>query len=402
MYKDIGYEKARDIMLELVHPVSAESVPLSKAYRRILAGDVTASADVPPFNRSPFDGYAFRTRDTAGASWESPVVLKILEEVPAGCCPSIPVTPGTATKILTGSPIPEGADGVIKYEATEFTDKTVKLFEPVTRHDIVGKGEDIKAGALLAKKGSQIDPALAGTLAAQGIARPLVYRRPKIGIISTGNELAEVEERLTGGKIHNTNRYMLAGAVLLAGAEPIILGTARDTAEELLELLEKGLEICDMVISTGGASVGDYDAAPKAVVLSGAETIVRGIDMKPGGACVYGIKDGKAIFGLSGNPAAAAVNFYSVCLPCIRKLAGLGEYMLRTTTVTLAEDLHKKSPRTRLIRGRLDLSGGQALMRFSGQGNAMLHAMVGCDVLAEIPAASPALKAGTKLKAYLI
>lgn len=402
MYSNIPYEQARDIMLAQVRPSETENVPLAQCYGRVLAKDLIASADVPPFDRSPYDGYAIRTADTIDASRESPVTLSITEEIPAGSVPTIPVTAGTAAKILTGSPVPAGADCVVKYEETEFTAEVVKIFGHITSHDIILRGEDVKKGALLAKRGDLIDSALAGTLAAQGVSSPVVFRKPKIGIISTGNEIVDPEEEISGGKIRNTNRYMLEGAILRAGAEPVILGTARDDAGEIAALVEKGIAVCDMIVSTGGASVGDYDTMPAVLEISGAQTLVRKIDMKPGGACVYGVRDGKIIFGLSGNPAAAAVNFYSVCLPCVRKLMGLSGFMLSETVVTLAEDFEKKSKQTRLIRGRLDLSDGEIMLRFSGQGNAMLHAMVGCDVLAEIPENSPPMRAGARLRAYLI
>ena len=402
MHENIGYENARDIMLERICRVTAEHTPLSEAFERILAEDLNATEDVPPFDRSPFDGYAIRVADTESASRENPVILRILEEVPAGSVPAIPLTRGTATKILTGSPVPEGADSVIKYEETEFTAEIVKIFGPVTRHDVVRRGEDIKKGESLARKGDKIEPAMAGALASQGISSPLVYRIPRVGIISSGNELAEVFEEISGGQIRDTNRYMLEGEIRRAGAQAVHLGTAKDSPDEVAELIEKGLSDCDMIFLTGGASVGDYDATPKAMELVGAKTVVRGVDMKPGGACVYGIKESKAIFGLSGNPSAAMANFYSVGLPCLRKLTGLREYMCREITVTLAEDFRKKSHRTRLVRGRLDLTDGEVRICFPGQGNAILHALTGCDVLAEIPAGSTGLKARTRLRAYLI
>ena len=402
MYKDIDFEKARDVMLELMRVMSPENIPLPESYGRVLAEDLTVREDIPPFDRSPFDGYAFKTADTLGASRETPVTLRVIEEVPAGSLPTQAVTPGTAVKVLTGSPVPEGADGIIRYEDTQFTAETVTLFEPVIKHDIVRRGEDVRQGQLLAGRGDRIDPALMGSLAAQGVSRPLVFKLPRIGIISTGNELLDIGEEMSAGKIRDTNRYMLEGAVRHIGAVPVNLGTARDTAEEVAELIRKGIGECDAVISTGGASVGDYDVAPKAIELAGAELVVRKVLMKPGSACAYGISKGKAVFCLSGNPAAAMVNFYAVALPCLRKLMGLAEYMSKTAVITLAEDFNKPSPQTRLLRGRLDLSGGEVLMRFSGQGNAMLHSTNGCDVLAVIPAGSGKVGAGIRLKAFLI
>lgn len=402
MLKNIDYEQARDLMLERALPVGTERVSINESCGRVLAEGLKAGADVPPFDRSPFDGYAFRTADTAGASRENPVTLRILEEVPAGSVPTMPVTEGTATKILTGSPVPDGADGIVKYEVTEFTAETVKLFEPVTAHDIVRRGEDVKAGTELAKAGSVIDPALLGTLASQGIAEPLVYRKVRVGIISTGNELVEVGQPLTGGKIHDSNRYVLEGVVCGTGAEPVFLGTARDTEEEIAALIAKGLESCDAVFTTGGASVGDYDATPRAMELAGVELLVRKLNIKPGGACAYGLGGGKPVMCLSGNPAAAAVNLYAVGIPLIRRLMGLTDCLHIETELILADGFKKKSPQTRLLRGRLEYTGEGLAIRTGGQGNAMLHAMIGCNALAIVPEGSPPIPAGTKLKGYIL
>ena len=402
MYCDIDFEMARDILLGLMRVMPAESIDLTEACGRALAEDLDAKEDVPPFDRSPYDGYAFQTENTRKASREHPVSFRIIEEVPAGNIPSKAVTPGTAMKILTGSPVPEGADGIVKYENTEFTAETVKIFEPVMRHDIVRRGEDIHQGQLLAKKGDKIDPALMGSLAAQGIGRPLVYERPRVGIISTGNELVDTDGEMGEGKVRNTNRYILEGMVRLAGAVPVQLGTAMDSAEEIAGMIGKGVEICDAVITTGGVSVGDYDLTPKAMVLAGAEIAVRKVYMKPGRACAYGICKEKALFCLSGNPAAAMMNFYTVVLPCLKKLMGFNEYLNKTILVTLAEDFTKPSPETRMLRGKLDISTGEALMRFSGQGNVMIHAIIGSDVVAIIPAGTKRVEAGTKLKAFLL
>lgn len=402
MLTTIPYDEARELMLGVVQPVGLEPVALPDADGRVLAEDIVAETDIPPFARSPFDGYAFRMQDSAGASKEHPVTLKITEEIPAGHFPQKEVTAGTAAKILTGGPIPSGADTVVKYEETEFTAETVTLFAPSLRRDIIEAGEDVTKGALLAQAGDRVDPALYGTLAAQGVTRPKVYKIPRVGILSTGSELVEADEPISGGKIRNTNRYMLEAACRAAGLEPVSLGIAGDSVEAIAQLIARGLENCDALISTGGVSVGDYDLTPAAMKEAGAEILVRKIAVKPGGACAYGVKGGKALFCLSGNPMASLTNFYAVALPCLRKLAGLREYHNKTITVKLSGPFGKPSHSVRLLRGRLDLTSGEALMKPVGQGNAMLHEMIGCDVLAVVPAGSPKLSAGTALQAYLL
>ncbi len=401
-----SFTQARDLLLSLSTPISrTERVPLTFALGRVLAEDVIAQSDVPPFDRSPYDGYAFQAAGTAGASRENPVTLKILEEVPAGSMWSRPVTPGTATKILTGAPIPPGADAVTKYEDTKFTAETVTLFAPSRPGDnIVPQGEDVHTGDLLVPRGTMIDAALLGSLASQGMTEPLACARPKVGVLTTGSELAEAGDTLSGGRIGNSNRDTVQGVLSEAGCEPVFLGAPGDTVEAIAQALEAGLSQCDAIVTTGGVSVGDYDMTPAALDAIGAETLVRELDLKPGGACAYARKDGRLIFCLSGNPASALTNYYAVVLPALRKLTGLGTPELPSLRVRIKTDYPKRSPKTRLLRGRLDLSGeGVAWMELAeAQGNGVLHTMIGCNLLAVVPAGSGRLAAGTELEAYLL
>ena len=399
------YRAARELLLGMVGPISrVERVPLLEADGRVLAENVTAAGDVPPFDRSPYDGYAFRAADTAGADEAHPVTLFVLEEVPAGSMWSREVVAGTATKILTGAPIPPGADAVTKYEDTVFTAETVTISEAFSSGDnVIPRGEDVQKGQLLAEAGTVIDSALLGTLAAQGITEPRCYGVPRVGIITTGSELIGPGEPRSGGKIVNTNRYTFYAAVRRSGCEPVIIGTPGDDPQAIAGAMNEALDTCDLVISTGGVSVGDYDFTPDAMARTGAELLIRTLFLKPGGASAYALRDGKLLCGLSGNPASALTNFYAVVLPVLRKLQGLREPRLTEISVTLAEDFRKKSPKTRLIRGTLDLAEGTARMHVSkAQGNGVLHSLIGCDLLAEIPAGSPRLPAGTRLSAYLI
>jgi len=199
------YTEIRDLLVSRVRCVDTERVPLLESAGRVLAADLAAQADIPAFDRSPYDGYAFRAADTAGATRDAPVTLRILEEVAAGALPTQAVTPGTAVKILTGAPIPEGADAVINYEATRFTAETVTLFDPVKPGaNIVRRGDDVRAGTLLARCGQVIDAGTAGTLAGQGVAAPEVFRVPRIAVLSTGSELVEADAVPGRGMIRNS------------------------------------------------------------------------------------------------------------------------------------------------------------------------------------------------------
>lgn len=398
------YETARDLLIDCVTAVSTESVPLPECAGRVLAAELRAEENVPAFDRSPYDGYAFRAADSALASKENPVTLRILEEVPAGAVPSVTVSEGEAVKVLTGAPIPEGADAVIPFEKTEFTDETVTIFAPLkSGENVVKIGEDVQKGAVLALEGEVIDTGLSGALAAQGVAMPEVYRIPKIGIISTGSEIVEADEKPAPGKIRNSNRYSLSAALMSAGCQGVDLGIVGDSAEKIAELIAKGLAECDAVMLTGGVSVGDYDLTPEAMEKSGVTVLIRGVAIKPGMACAYGVKDGKLVCGLSGNPASSLTNFYSVALPAIRKLTGRREFLPKEIKVTLKTDFKKKSPALRFLRGRLDLSDGTARLDLpKDQGNVVLSSMIGCNVLAVVPAGSGPQSAGTVLRGFLI
>ena len=404
MRSSIDHVTARDLLMARVSPVGTEQVALSLSAGRVLAKDLIAAENIPPFDRSPYDGYAFRAADTEDASREHPVELTVLEEVAAGAVPTRPVTPGTACKILTGAPIPEGADAVRMYERTEFTQGTVRLFAPARPgENIVRAGEDVRAGTVLARSGCVIDAGVAGTLCAQGEALATVYRRARIGLISTGNEVVEADAPLAPGKIRNANRSMLEAALRREGMEPVYLGIAGDDAQRIARLIGQALADCDAVLLTGGVSVGDYDLTPEAMDLAGCETLVRGVDLKPGMACAYGVKDGKLVCGLSGNPASALTNLYVIVMPALRRLAGRADALPREITVTLQGGFDKPSRGTRVLRGRLDLSDGTVRMVLPGdQGNVVLSSAIGCDAMAIVPAGSGKLEPQTVLKGFVL
>ncbi len=400
-----SYREIRDLLATLSGPVGTETLPLAVCAGRVLARDLVAASDVPPFDRSPFDGYVLRAEDSLGASRETPVTLRILEEIPASAVPRIELTAGTASKILTGAPIPGGGDAVIPFEKTEFSDDTVTLFAPLrSGENIVYTGEDIRRGTLLAPCGQRIDAGVMGCLAGQNIVEPLVFRRPRIGILSTGSELVELGHDLPPGKIRDTNRYSMAAAVGRLGAEPVLYPNAvADQAENIAEAMIRALDECDALITTGGVSVGDYDLTPAAMEIIGAELLCRKVDLKPGMACAYGIRGGKLICGLSGNPASSITNFYAVAMPAMRRLCGLRDYETHEIPVTLAERFSKRSSSNRLLRGFADLSDGTLRLRLSeGQGNVMISGLIGCDLAALIPAGSGPVEPGTVLQGFFL
>ena len=405
MWNDImDYAHARDLLFARVRPVNSEQVPLATCAGRVLTRALTAAADVPPFDRSPYDGYAFQAADTAGIDGAHPVTLEIIEEVSAGHVGKCAVTSGTAVKVLTGSPLPAGADAIVPFEDTRFTDRTVMLFRPVKPgSNVIRAGEDVRAGDLLASSGLPIDSGLAATLAGQGVACPEVYRVPVVGVISTGSELIEPGQPLPPGRIYNTSRYALGAALRRDGAEPLFLGCAGDDVDAIAALIADGLRRCDALVITGGVSVGDYDLTPDAMERCGVENLFRGVALKPGMACCYGMADGKPVMALSGNPASAMTNYYAIAQLAVKKLCGLRDCLPCPIELTLATPFEKKSRATRLLRGHLEIIEGRATLRLPGdQGNVVVSSLIGCNAMAVVPAGSGPLPAGTILKGFLL
>ena len=400
----LAIEEQKKILLDNVKVIGTEQISLKDAAGRVMAEDVIADADVPPFDRSPYDGYALRSEDVKNASHEQPAVLEVLEEIPAGGISHFPVTNGTAVRIMTGAPIPEGADCIIMYERTEFTETQVKVFDRVKAgENIVKKGEDVCKGTVLAKAGSVIDAGLLATLAGQNEASPRVYKVPRIGIITTGSELTDVGEKLENGMIYDSNRYTLIGTIKKNGCEPVVYGIAGDEIDTIAGKIIQAADECDMVLLTGGVSAGDFDYTPAAMEKAGAKIFFRGARIKPGMACAYGELKGRLICALSGNPSSSIVNFLVLAYPALRKLRGLSQYEPEEIEVTLKGGFGKASKGTRYLFGKLDLSDGTVRMDLaSAQGNVIISSSIGCNVMAVVPAGSGPLEPGTKIKAFII
>lgn len=404
MRENISLEEAEALMLEHCKVCDTEVVLLSDALGRVLAEDVISSENIPPFNRTPLDGYAMAAKDTEEASTQYPVILKVIEEVPAGYIATEEITPGTTIKVMTGAPIPKGADAIIKFEAVERRDDEIFVKRMLrSNENIIKAGEDVRIGQVIADRGTMITPPIMGLCAAIGVSKLTVYQQPKIALVSTGDELVDVTEPLQPGEIRNSNAYSLQGYCKAEGAIPLMIGTAKDRVEEIAMMIEQGLEQADLVITTGGASVGDYDVIGDALEAINAEIIFWGIHIKPGMPTLAAVKDGKVILGLSGNPASSLIVYQLLGIPFIRNMAGRKDYQLPKLEVSLNDGFRKASPERRFLRARLQLKEGRMIVNLTGsQGNAILTSMVGCNVLVEVPAGSPALQGGEKLTAYLV
>ncbi|MEM3754169.1 MAG: molybdopterin molybdotransferase MoeA [Candidatus Bathyarchaeia archaeon] len=303
--------------------LDSELIDLKDALNRVLAEDIISKVDIPPFDRSAVDGYALKAENTYGASEDNPIRLKLLGRIEAGDKPSIEIHEGEAVEIATGAPIPKGANAVEMVEYTrKINDKTIEVFKQITPYENVSKiGEDIKKGELLLKIGTRLKPYDLGIIASIGIPKIRVFKKPKVGILSTGSELVELGASLEPGKIINSNRIMISAMVEELGGTPVDLGIAKDSLEEIKSKIIKGLKESDLIIITGGASVGEKDLVAEAINAIGKPgMIVHGIAIRPGMPTGLAIVEEKPIASLSGYPVAAAIGFIALVKPIMMKM----------------------------------------------------------------------------------
>lgn len=397
----LSVEKAGAAILAHCRALGQEWVDAEDADGRVLAEDIVAQENIPPFARSPYDGYALRAADTREAAAEHGVTLQIVEEIPAGHAPQHSLGVGEAAKILTGAPIPDGADAVVKFEDTEFTEKTVTVFAPCRCGDnVVPAGEDIRQGERVIAAGTVLDGALLGLLAGLGHTRVSVAVRPQVELISTGDELVSADAPLAPGKIRNSSVYALASYVRRCGGRVRLAGIVPDQVQPIADAIAAAAARSDLVLTTGGVSVGDYDMLLRALDAMGAEILFWKVRMKPGSAFVAAVYRDTLILCLSGNPAAAAVAFFLLGIPALRKMQGRRDAALQAGQVYLAHPMRKKSPNGRYLPGRLVVRDGKAyLEQAERQGNGMLHHLAGCTVLGKIPAGSPPMEEGSLIEA---
>lgn len=325
----ISLENAKDILLNQIddsgqEPKKVESVPLWEAGGRILAQDFVAKEDVPAFDRSPVDGYAFMASDTTGATASNPTTLKVIDTIAAGNYSKKILTPGTAMRIFTGAPLPQGATSIIKQEEVTETPSEIVIKREINKGEGVAlKGEDISSGEFLLSSGTTLQSIHMGVLATLGIEYVPVFKKPKIGIFSTGSELVEIGSKLQHGQLRVSNTYTLAEIIRQAGAIPVNLGVVKDETADVTKIYEKAEQLkLPIVISTGGTATGDYDLIKEAMDSVSSSRLFNKVAMRPGAPVVASIKEGQLLIGLSGNPAGAAVTMYVLIFPVISKLIG--------------------------------------------------------------------------------
>lgn len=384
-----------------------EAVPLRAALGRVLAEAVYSPEAIPPFTNSAMDGYAVRVNDVAQATRAHPVHLTVVGQVAAGDTPTVEVGPGSAVRIMTGAPLPNGADTVIRFEQTQVVpDGVLALAPPTPGENVRLAGEDVKAGAVALDRGVVIRPAVVGVLASLGVAEVRCHRQPRVAILSTGDELVGLDEPLTPGKIRNSNEYTLAALVEEAGGIPVPLGIARDNAEHLRAKIAQGIQQgVDLFLTSAGVSVGDYDFVKTVLAEEGVVHFWQ-VAIKPGKPLAFGRVHDVPLIGLPGNPVAAAVAFEAFARPTIYKLLGRGSVTRVTVPAVLSEDI-QNSGRRHYMRAWVwrDSDHLRVTTRGHGvtvQGSGILTSLVWANCLLVVPEDVTLLKAGSTVDIQLL
>ncbi|RMD98196.1 MAG: molybdopterin molybdenumtransferase MoeA [Deltaproteobacteria bacterium] len=382
----ISVEEARKTILEAIEPLPAERLCLLDVLGRVLAEDVVSTRTIPPWDNSAMDGYALRAEDTEGAAAQSPVSLQIVGEVAAGGYYEAPLQPGEAVRILTGAPVPAGANAVVMQEIVEVSDGTLRLRAPVPRGaNVRPAGEDVAAGTCVLQRGTPLKPAHIGMLAALGKSFVQVFQRPRVAILATGDELVEVDRPLGQGQITNSNAYALTAQVEACGAQPVMLGIARDHPDDLREKLRAAIH-ADLLVTSGGVSVGDFDYVKEVLAAIGCTMRFWKVAMKPGKPLAFGTMGGKPVFGLPGNPVSTMVSFELFVRPALRRMMGDRAPFAPELHARLDPPLRGGGKRTNFVRVTLHHEGGELVARSTGnQGSGILSSMVAAHALAVLP-----------------
>ena len=399
----IKVDEARKIILEKIKVQGTEKVSISEALGRILSEDIIARRNNPPMDNSAMDGYALIAKDIELATSENPIKLDIIEDLAAGYSPKMTIQPGQAVRIMTGAPIPEGADAVIMQEDTERNGNSVQVKDKVeVRENIRDAGEDVREGETVIKKGSNLLPAHIGMMAVVGRSSILVGRRPSVAILSTGDEIKDLDDSLSGPCIYNSNGYMLAAQVKSAGGIPSYLGIARDNEEDLMEKFKWALQ-CDMVVSSGGVSVGDYDLVKASLKKMGQEMLFWKVAMKPGKPLAFGRIDDVPIFGLPGNPVSSFVSFEQFVRPSIRKMMGASQLSHLLVQAKLTRTVHKKAGRQHFLSAHVKWENGTCTVNpTQEQGSGILKSTVNANGLLIFPLELTEIIKGTEVTVQLL
>ena len=391
--KVVPLEKALEVINSFPLEPEVERVPIENALGRVLADDVVSPIDVPPFERATVDGYAVRAEDTFMASESEPVRLRVVGEINAGDTPDIELKPGESVYISTGAPLPKGADAVIQFEDVDREGEEVIIYKPAYPSlGVMKAGADIPKGKFLLRRGTRLTFKETALLSAVGIAEVPVFRKPKVAVISTGNEIVPPGEELRPGQIYDINGRAITDAVRELGGEAVFLGIARDDRESLKALIEKGVECCDVVILSGGASGGIRDLTSSIIEELG-EVKIHGIAIQPGKPTIIGLIDGKPVFGLPGYPTSCLTNFTLLVAPLLRRLIGR-ESEVRKVKKRLAHKVFSVKGRRQFLPVRIE--GEKAVPILKGSG--AVTSFIDADGFIEVPENVEILEAGEEVE----
>ncbi|MBI1992052.1 MAG: molybdopterin molybdotransferase MoeA [Candidatus Omnitrophica bacterium] len=396
-----GVEEAKRIVLEQATTLGTERVRLEKSMGRVLAQDTIAAMALPPFDNSAMDGYAVRSADTAGASREAPIRLRLVGEVAAGRVLQREVGRGEAVKIMTGAPLPPGADSVVMLEEARLREGMVEIFADAPPGGHVRRaGEDIRGGEIALKAGTRIRFQHLGLLAGLGYATLAVYRRPTVALLATGSELVNIDEPLMPGKIRNSNSLVLAALLRRLGIEPVDLGTVIDERNLIRRQMEQAAT-CDVILISGGVSVGAHDLVKTVLREMGMETLFWRVNMKPGKPLLFGrlsvggSRD-RIVFGLPGNPISCVACFVVFIAPYLKRVTGESEPANGLVRARLTQSLRKKEAKTVLLTAQLREDAGTLVVAPTPQqGSGMLTSLAQANAFIVVPEDTMQLEAGS-------
>lgn len=400
MRKRISLAEAKDLLKNKLSVFSAEKINLARAGGRTLAENIEAPMNQPPFDRSPLDGFALRAEDTDGAEGK-PVQLEIISWLYAGDEPEKKIKSGQAARIMTGAPIPQGADCVIRQEEVTWNQEAVKVNKELKPgQNFAPEGEDIKKGELLCREGTLLHSPQLAVLASMGIENVSIRPFPEVTVITTGNELQPVGEKLKPGKIYNSNNFMISARLEETGARVIESLTVADKKEDIKSEISRALPESDFLVTTGGVSVGEKDLMIDVIEEMGGEIYFWKLNLKPGTPIVCGEIEGKIIFALSGNPAAALITYDLLVRHIITHINGLKHLDLTETKAVFADEFGRSSSTRRILRSWLVESESGNIVKLSRgkQRPGVLKSTLECNCLIDVPAGSPPLKEGVEVK----
>jgi molybdopterin molybdotransferase len=399
----ISVEKALNTILVNFRPLGLEKINILEARKRVIGEDIFAPHNIPSADNSAMDGYAVRHIDTKGATQDKPLQLKIIEDIPAGKVALKKIKKGEAARIMTGAVIPEGADSVIRQEDTKKNGKTVVIYTSAEKGtNIRFAGEDVQKGELVVNKGSAIRPADIGMLAALGKAFISVYQKPRVAIMSTGDELVDIETDPPLGKIINSNSYSLAAQVLECGGIPIMLGISKDKKIDLQKKFKTALH-ADVIISSGGVSVGDFDFVKNVMGEIGNAMHFWQVAMRPGKPLAFGAIESVPLFGLPGNPVSAMVSFEQFVRPSLLKMQGHKKIFRQTAKAVCDQEVQKSAGFKHFIRAVVKKEKDQYIASTTGaQGSGILKSMVIANALIVMGENETRIKKGSQVTIQLL